>query len=256
MRRRTSVAAVLAVAGLLGGAACGGESTSGARPTGGTGGAVAGGTGGTLSGGTGGSTGCAQGETRACVGPGACPGGQLCVADGTWGVCDCGAATGGSAGSTVEEQPDPRFAVTCDPDAVDSAGRYPWALYPDADGASGCDCPAAAVTEVTVSMQCLCSFEACPSFETAVAAYPTCLGTGGARVRRGCGRITLIRGWSGEDGLVYYAYDAQTYELVGAGVATDTTLPPCITGTYHAGVDIDCPEAEEVPLCSLRQCLP
>lgn len=41
---------------------------------------------------------CASGETRACVGPGACEGGQACEADGQgWTPCDCGEpASGGS----------------------------------------------------------------------------------------------------------------------------------------------------------------
>lgn len=44
---------------------------------------------------------CKPGETRACVGPAACTGGQVCVSAGTWSGCDCGAGggTGGSAGS-------------------------------------------------------------------------------------------------------------------------------------------------------------
>ena len=34
---------------------------------------------------------CTTGETRACVGPGACKGGQACLADGSgFGMCDCG----------------------------------------------------------------------------------------------------------------------------------------------------------------------
>lgn len=43
---------------------------------------------------------CSTGETRTCVGPGACQGGQSCLPDGSgFGPCDCGAATGGSGGS-------------------------------------------------------------------------------------------------------------------------------------------------------------
>ncbi|MBI3206197.1 MAG: hypothetical protein HYZ29_31970 [Myxococcales bacterium] len=49
---------------------------------------------------TGGAGSCTPGETRTCVGPGACQGGQLCGANGSWGSCDCGAGgAGGSAGS-------------------------------------------------------------------------------------------------------------------------------------------------------------
>lgn len=38
---------------------------------------------------------CAVGDTRSCVGPGACSGGQACGNDGKWSACDCGAPSGG-----------------------------------------------------------------------------------------------------------------------------------------------------------------
>lgn len=43
---------------------------------------------------------CNVGDTRPCVGPGACQGGQSCIADGSgFGPCDCGTAgTGGASG--------------------------------------------------------------------------------------------------------------------------------------------------------------
>jgi len=41
-------------------------------------------------------SGCLAGDTRECVGPGACRGGQQCRIDGLWGSCDCG-TTGGTA---------------------------------------------------------------------------------------------------------------------------------------------------------------
>lgn len=41
---------------------------------------------------------CNAGDTRQCVGPAACRGGQTCGGDGRWGVCDCGQATGGQGG--------------------------------------------------------------------------------------------------------------------------------------------------------------
>lgn len=42
---------------------------------------------------------CVKGDTRVCVGPGACNGGQACESDGSWSSCDCGAvpAQGGTA---------------------------------------------------------------------------------------------------------------------------------------------------------------
>ena len=42
---------------------------------------------------------CDPGLTRICVGPGACAGGQACLASGTWSACDCGSATGGATGA-------------------------------------------------------------------------------------------------------------------------------------------------------------
>jgi hypothetical protein len=54
MRKLASVAALLVVAGLLGGTACGGQTTSGSATAEGTGGAETGGTGGAQAGGTGG----------------------------------------------------------------------------------------------------------------------------------------------------------------------------------------------------------
>lgn len=41
---------------------------------------------------------CDPGDTRECVGSGACRGGQICAEDGTWGACDCGSGTGGAEG--------------------------------------------------------------------------------------------------------------------------------------------------------------
>lgn len=43
---------------------------------------------------------CSQGDTRACLGPGACNGAQSCAANGQWSACDCGGATGGSGGAS------------------------------------------------------------------------------------------------------------------------------------------------------------
>src|SRR5688572_1108708 len=43
---------------------------------------------------------CSPSETRPCVGPGACNGGQICSADGSrWSACDCGLGAGGAVGA-------------------------------------------------------------------------------------------------------------------------------------------------------------
>lgn len=39
---------------------------------------------------------CNANDTRMCVGPGACAGGQVCGPDGNWNACDCGGGTGGA----------------------------------------------------------------------------------------------------------------------------------------------------------------
>ncbi len=43
---------------------------------------------------------CMKGDTRECVGLGACQGGQVCLEDGSgYGECKCGSATGGASGA-------------------------------------------------------------------------------------------------------------------------------------------------------------
>lgn len=50
---------------------------------------------------------CTPGLSVACVGPGACQGGQVCAADGSgYGPCDCGQAGGGGASAGAGGQPD------------------------------------------------------------------------------------------------------------------------------------------------------
>lgn len=46
---------------------------------------------------------CSTGQTRECVGPAACKGGQACLADGTgYGPCDCGPAPSAAAAAPTE----------------------------------------------------------------------------------------------------------------------------------------------------------
>ena len=42
---------------------------------------------------------CSPGDTRSCVGPGACSGGQRCGSDG-WGACECGTSGAGGTSGT------------------------------------------------------------------------------------------------------------------------------------------------------------
>jgi hypothetical protein len=47
---------------------------------------------------------CVPGETQKCIGPGACEGGQACLADGSaFGACDCGGAPGTPAAPAAPE---------------------------------------------------------------------------------------------------------------------------------------------------------
>jgi hypothetical protein len=84
------------------------------------------------------STICAQGETRECIGAGACKGGQACGAEGVWSACDCGELSEqpGVAGGPSEggAQGNPR------PDAEPGSGGVaafpePSATAPAAQGA-------------------------------------------------------------------------------------------------------------------------
>lgn len=54
---------------------------------------------------------CAIGETRACIGAGACKGGQACLADGAgFGSCDCGPSVAPPAPEPATTQPVPGSA--------------------------------------------------------------------------------------------------------------------------------------------------
>jgi hypothetical protein len=46
---------------------------------------------------------CNAGDTRQCVGPGACAGGQVCGSDRTWSACDCGGS--GDSGIVLRDAP-------------------------------------------------------------------------------------------------------------------------------------------------------
>jgi hypothetical protein len=78
-RRRASAFALHVIAGVLA-LACGGSGSSENE--------------------TGASPPCQQGDTRTCVGVGACEGGQACGTDRYWGECVCASANGGSGGAS------------------------------------------------------------------------------------------------------------------------------------------------------------
>jgi hypothetical protein len=59
---------------------------------------------------------CSPGETRTCVGAGACKGGQACAADGkSFGACDCGPAPAPAPAPTEAATPAPEAAPSVPP---------------------------------------------------------------------------------------------------------------------------------------------
>ena len=85
---------------------------------------------------------CQQGDTRECVGPGACQGTQQCTEQGTWSDCDCG--SGDEGDPTLEACVD-AVATGSDPlidDLNDDDGSIPrvdgrigvWYVYNDGTG--------------------------------------------------------------------------------------------------------------------------
>jgi hypothetical protein len=69
---------------------------------------------------------CAKGETRACIGAGACKGGQACLPDGSgFGSCDCGDAAGAASAPPATTAPPPADTAAPapgDPGAPGAAG--------------------------------------------------------------------------------------------------------------------------------------
>jgi len=70
---------------------------------------------------------CHPGDTRACVGPGACKGGQSCGDDERWSACDCGGDSGGgsAAGGTGGEAGDGAGASGSGGEASSAGGGSP-----------------------------------------------------------------------------------------------------------------------------------
>lgn len=66
---------------------------------------------------------CGSGDTRACVGPGACAGGQTCLADSSgFGPCDCGPAgkVGIEAGASATKMASQGLSSGSDAGSVDT----------------------------------------------------------------------------------------------------------------------------------------
>lgn len=94
---------------------------------------------------------CVPGKSEACVGPGACQGGQVCKADGSgFGPCDCGAGgaggsvggAGGSAGGAGGASGAAGSAGKCEPLSAEKAcSKGQCGTAPDGCG-SVVECPA------------------------------------------------------------------------------------------------------------------
>jgi hypothetical protein len=68
---------------------------------------------------------CGVGETRACIGPGACQGGQACLPDGSgFGACDCGSVAASATPVAPGPAPVPD-AVAPPPSATTGAAPTP-----------------------------------------------------------------------------------------------------------------------------------
>lgn len=65
---------------------------------------------------------CVAGQTRECVGPAACKGGQACLPDGSgYGACDCGPALPSAAGAV----PQPALVPSAPSSAIEPATTAP-----------------------------------------------------------------------------------------------------------------------------------
>lgn len=98
-KRPTATVALAGQGGVAGGGGIADAGSAGMTQTGGAGGGLGTGGGGEAASAGIGARVCTPGQTQVCVGPAACPGGQVCQNDGaSWGPCDCGGS--GAAGSS------------------------------------------------------------------------------------------------------------------------------------------------------------
>ena len=182
--------------------------------------------GGVPSGGTtGGTLVCEPGLTRACVGPGACEGGQKCLLDGIWSDCDCGA--NGSGGSATGGYPS--FGGYAPTSGGVGTGNVPVVVlggYPPAIGGRG---------PVTFG-----------GYPTASGGYPTTFGgyptaSGGGPSTGGSLNVTA--------GGYVQSSTYQGYAWTAAGPGTESTITPtdfaslvsdtqlCVSGSVGARPD-------------------
>ncbi len=84
-------------------------------------------------------TACTPGSTLACVGPGACQGGQICLESGQgYGPCDCGA---GQSDAPAESNRAPSESGQQEPSTIKGSGGGPGASEPVVPGAAPAPTP-------------------------------------------------------------------------------------------------------------------
>lgn len=107
---------------------------------------------------------CSPGDTRPCVGPGACSGGQACGGDQKWAACDCGGQSGnGGAPATAGG-------------AGGEAGTGVGGAMGTGPGAGDEPCPAEAI-DADCSAQCSAKSAACVPHAANSCTYYSILGT-------------------------------------------------------------------------------
>ena len=96
---------------------------------------------------------CTAYATQECVGPAACPGGQMCKADGSgWMACDCGPAVVANAPALNACSPDLKASTqTCVDSSVIRSGTWPYWLNNNVWGRS----PNDTVGEQCIWLDCL-----------------------------------------------------------------------------------------------------
>jgi hypothetical protein len=115
-----------------------------------------------------------------------------------------------------------------------------------ADGPCGCENTAAGTA--VVSLECLCSDTHCPTYEE-VAKVGQCLPANArSELTTGCGRLSVH--YSHMFAASTWQFDAQTHELIGGTVSSDTGSGVCQASVYTSGNLVEvCEEATTCSLC-------
>jgi hypothetical protein len=195
---------------------------------------------------------CVQGDTRPCIGPGGCRGGQICLSNAMWSSCDCGTASSGggtdgmSSTSSASEgglaASDAEAGLDANDEEVESGAVCPDNILLDCSG--DCIARSSACTDV-----CDVSKAAWPNLMLqsveAGKTYTIRTGKGAVSVFSGCGC-----GKSGPPGpITYFMNPILTVELPGdksyrvstegpwvASIQTSDSYDPCGSFFYSSCV--------------------